>query len=76
MTNPLLQAELEALDEDALATKCKRNGLNRGGDKVAQINRLLSLHAYLSGDKQNNLSSLRPMAPQPVQQPLVSSHPF
>lgn len=48
--NLRLRAELEALDADSLAIRCRRNGLSRGGDRAAQIQRLINLQAYLAGD--------------------------
>eukprot|EP00891_Asterochloris_glomerata_P009463 jgi/Astpho2/9463/Aster-x1581 len=47
--NPELEAELMALSEEDLALKCRRSGLSRKGDRVAQVQRLLELHSYLNG---------------------------
>ena len=57
--NPTLQEELSALDDESLATKCRRNGLSRTGDRSAQIQRIINLQAYLSGDRQ--AEALKPL---------------
>ena len=41
--NSALRAELEALDPDTLAIRCRRNGLSRAGDRDTQIQRLINL---------------------------------
>ncbi|GAB4814277.1 hypothetical protein N2152v2_001323 [Parachlorella kessleri] len=50
--NPELEAELEALPPEELEARCRRSGLSRKGGKAAQVSRLLSLDAYLHGEKQ------------------------
>lgn len=57
--NPTLQEELGALDDESLATKCRRNGLSRTGDRSAQIQRIINLQAYLTGDRQ--AEALKPL---------------
>lgn len=48
--NSSLLEELQQLDSDALALRCRRNGLSREGGKETQMQRLINLQAYLSGD--------------------------
>ena len=48
--NPALREELEGLDGEALALRCRRNGLSRAGDREAMTQRLISLQAYLHGE--------------------------
>lgn len=50
-TNAELEAELEALAPEELEARCRRAGLSRKGGKSAQVSRLLSLDAYLNGEK-------------------------
>ncbi|KAL4450080.1 hypothetical protein ABPG77_010749 [Micractinium sp. CCAP 211/92] len=56
--NSALEAELEALGDDELDTRCRRSGVSRKGGRSAQISRLLAVDAYLHGD-----SSKQPDAP-------------
>lgn len=71
MENATLRAELELLDPDSLAIRCRRNGLSREGDRADQIQRLINLQAYLSGDVQ-----AQPLAPPAVDEALqVTSCP-
>ncbi len=51
-SNAELEAELEALTPEELEARCRRCGVSRKGGKSAQISRLLSLDAYLHGEKQ------------------------
>ena len=62
-----LRAELDALADDALELRCRRAGLSRRGGRAEQIGRLLSLHAYLSGDRRT------PAPPAPERAPSNSS---
>ena len=48
--NSALREELEQLEPEPLALRCRRNGLSREGGRETQIQRLLNLQAYLSGD--------------------------
>ena len=51
--NSALREELEQLEPDALALRCRRNGLSREGGREPQMQRLINLQAYLSGDLEN-----------------------
>ena len=48
--NRALREELEGLDGEALALRCRRNGLSWAGDREAMTQRLVSLQAYLHGE--------------------------
>lgn len=48
--NSALREELEKLEPEPLALRCRRNGLSKEGGRETQIQRLLNLQAYLSGD--------------------------
>ena len=67
--NPALREELELLEPDALALRCRRNGVSREGGSDPQIQRLINLQAYLSGDLENEPASAK-AAPEAI--PAVS----
>jgi U2-associated protein SR140 len=47
--DPALAPALAALDDEALAARCRRAGLSRAGGRGEQVARLLALDAYLGG---------------------------
>ena len=69
--NPALREELEQLEAEALALRCRRNGLSRSGGKEEQVQRLMNLQAYLSDDVEADAAA-RPAAPPLEALPAVS----
>jgi len=83
--NPALREELEGLDIEAVALRCRRNGLSHQGDREAMTQRLIALRAYLGDGIQIESQILRrpriaeeplPMVPPPFPSPIKQYSPF